>query len=137
MGFILSYIAIILFTIVYLLDSVIIMIFNVANIKWFKGVSKLKYTKAFAIDVFANYLFPTTWTFLFSWKGGYKFGRFGETLSSVLGRKKIEKSLSWFGLVVYYILYAIDVPRWKLGGHCYWAIMHDYQIINYIYRLQK
>jgi hypothetical protein len=132
MGFLLSYIAIILFVIVYLLDEIILMVVNVKNRKWFKTVSQRKYTKAFDIDVFANYLFPTTWTFIFSWKGGYKFGRFGETLSSVLGRKKIDNSLSWIGIFIYYLLYALDFSKWKAGGHCYWAIMHEYQIINFI-----
>lgn len=132
MGFILSYIAIGLFLVVYLIDSVLILVIDVKNKKWYKVVNQRKYTKAFDIDVFGNYLLPDTWTFFLSWGGGYKFGRFGETLSSVLGRKKLDNSLSWIGLFLYYFLYAFDFTKWKVGGHCYWAIMHDYQINNFI-----
>lgn len=136
MGFILSYIAIILFVFIYLLDSIIILIIDVKNRKWFRTVNKQKYTKAFDIDVFANYLFPKTWNLLLGSRG-YQFGRFGETLSSAIGRKYIENSLSWFGYFIYYFLYLVDFSTWKAGGHCKASIMHDYQITNYINKLQK
>jgi hypothetical protein len=137
MGFILSYIAIVLFVIIYLLDEIIVMVINVRERKWFKTVSKRKYTKAFAIDVFANFLFPTTWTFLLSKKSGYKFGKLGETLSSVLGRKKIENSLNFFGKIIYYTLYAVDFSAWKKGGHCFASIMTENQINEFLNKQKR
>jgi hypothetical protein len=131
MGFLLSYIALILFTFIYLLDEVIIMIFEVRDRKWWKLVSKKKYGKAFKVDVFANELFPTTWKVFLSWNGGYKFGRKGETLSSCFGKKKLEKTLSWIGLFWYYLLYILDYTTWRKGGHCIASIMSDEEINNF------
>ena len=90
MGFILSIIALSLFVLVYLLDELTVLVINVKGKKWFKTTAKRKFTKAFKVDVFANYLFPDFWNFAFS-KGGYKFGVFGETLSSCFGKKRLEK----------------------------------------------
>jgi hypothetical protein len=132
LGYILAYIAIALFTIVYLIDGIIILFFEVKNKKWYELTSKKSKTKAFRTDVIANWLFPDTWTFLFSWKGGYKFGRFGETLSSVLGKKKMDKSLSWVGKFFYYFLYAIDGTSWFKGGHCFVSIASDEDIQKFI-----
>ena len=132
MGFILSFIAHILFTLVYLLDGIIILFVGVRGRKYYELVSKRKFDKAFKTDVLANFLFPTTWTFFFSHYGGYKFGRFGETLSSAIGRKSQDNSLGWFGYVFYYILYGVDYTKWKLGGHCVANIMSEEEIENFI-----
>lgn len=133
MGFILSIIALILFVVVYILDEITVLFTNVKNRKWFKVTSERKFSKAFKIDVFANYLFPDFWNLVFS-KGGYRFGIFGETLSSALGRKKIEKSLSYVGLLIYYILYTVDVSQWKNNGHCIASIMSESEIENFLKR---
>lgn len=132
LSLLLSFIAQILFSIVYLVDEVIILFVGVKGRRYYELVSNRKYDKAFKTDVFANFLFPTTWTFLFSSKGGYNFGRFGETLSSALGRKKLDNSLSWLGYALYYLLYALDFSTWKLGGHCVTSIMSDEEINNFL-----
>lgn len=131
-NYLLSYIAIVLFVAVYLLDSILLLFNDVQRRKWYKLTSGRSREKAFKTDVIANWLFPSTWNFLFSWKGGYKFGKFGETLSSCLGRKKKEKTLSYTGLFLYLLLYAIDVSSWKKGGHCEASIMTDLEIENFI-----
>lgn len=131
MGFILSHIALILFVVVYMLDGFTSLFINVEKRKWYKITSKRKFTKAFKVDVFANFLFPDFWNLIFS-KGGYPFGKFGETLSSCLGRKKIEKTLSWFGLIFYYILFVIDFSQWKNKGHCVASIMTTQQIADFL-----
>lgn len=131
MGFILSYIALILFVAVYILDEFTCLFIDVRKRKWFYLTSKRKYSKAFKVDVFANFLFPDFWNLIFS-KGGYEFGIFGETLSSCIGRKQVDKTLSKFGLCFYYLLYAIDFTKWKQGGHCNWAIMSEEQINNFL-----
>ena len=132
MGHLLSIVAVSLFGLVFLLDDILIMIRGVKGRKYYQLTSKRKYDKAFKTDVFANFLFPTTWTFLFSRYGGYKFGRFGETLSSAIGRKSQDDSLNFFGLGFYYILYGCDYTKWKKGGHCVANIMNDEEINNFI-----
>lgn len=90
------------------------------------------YKKAKYIDIFGNFLFPEFWNFTLSDDGdNYKFGKLGETISSVLGKKKLEESLSFIGLCLYYILYIIDVKSWKYGGHCIRYIMNEQQINNF------
>jgi hypothetical protein len=131
MGFILSIIALSLFVLVYLLDELTVLVINVKGKKWFKTTAKRKFTKAFKVDVFANYLFPDFWNFAFS-KGGYKFGVFGETLSSCFGKKRLEKSLNWFGLFVSWIIDAIDFTTWKKRGHCIASIMTEEEILNFL-----
>lgn len=132
MGYILAYVAILLFTIVYLLDSVVILLYQVKGRKWYLHTSSKSRSKAFKTDIIANWLFPDTWSFLFSKKGGYRFGRFGESLSSCLGRKFEEHTLSLMGYAFYYILYFLDYTAWKTGGHCFISIMSDEQINKFI-----
>lgn len=131
MGFILAFIANVLFSLIYLIDGFIILLTNVVGKKWYRTTSIRSRDKAFKTDIISNWLFPTTWNLLFS-NGGYSFGRFGESLSSCLGRKKQENTLSWVGLIFYYILYAIDYTNWEKGGHCIASIMTDAQIKNFI-----
>lgn len=92
---------------------------------------KYNYNSAFNLDIYAQYNFRSLWNLIFS-KGGFKFGtNKEETISSVLGFKKLEKSLRWFGLVWYYFLYAVDVTKWGEGGHCANAIDWElHELIN-------
>jgi hypothetical protein len=131
MGFILSIVALILFVLVYILDEITIMLVDVRHRKWFKTTAKRKLNKAFKVDVFANFLFPVFWNVAFS-KGGYEFGRFGETLSSCFGKKRLEKSLSWFGLFVSWTIDCIDFTTWSKGGHCIASVMNEDNINNFL-----
>lgn len=92
--------------------------------EWFS----YSYNSAMNIDIYAQYDLRTLWNFLFSKKGdNFKFGTNQiETISSVLGYKKLEKSLGWFGVIWYYLLYAFDITKWFKGGHCQYAI--DWQL---------
>ncbi|GIZ09969.1 hypothetical protein [Flavobacterium sp. UMI-01] len=131
MGFLLSIIALILFVFVYILDEITVLVIDVKNRKWFKITAERKFKKAFKVDVFANNLFPSFWNAALS-KGGYQFGRFGETLSSVFGKKRLEKSLSWLGWLVSILIDAIDFTKWNKGGHCIASIMTDEAIESFI-----
>ena len=131
MGFILYPIAIILFAIVGVVYEFIMLFIGVYKRKWFKTVNQRKFNSSFRIDVLGNWLFADLWNVVYS-KGGYQFGRFGETISSALGRKFIEESLSLFGLLWYYILYAADYTNWRKGGHCIANIQSDEQINNFL-----
>ena len=117
MGIILAPISLILFFIVFIVESIFSMFFETRKRKWFKVFSSRMYKKAKLVDIFGNYLFPEFWNWLFS-KGGYNYGRLGETISSCTGKKYLENTLSIWGLILYYVLYIIDVPSWKFGGHC-------------------
>jgi hypothetical protein len=132
MGIILAPIALILFIIVFIIETFFSLFFETKKRKWFTLISARLYKKAKLIDIFGNYLFPEFWNFIFSKKGdNYKYGVLGETLSSATGKKKIEKSLTKTGLILYYILYVIDFPSWKYGGHCIRYIMSEEQIKNF------
>lgn len=131
MGFLLAQISLILFVVVYFLDGITMLFIDVKDRKWYKTTEKRKFTKAFKVDVFGNNLFGNFWNLIFS-TGGYLFGRFGETISSCLGRKKLENTLSLFGLFSYYILYGLDYTKWKQGGHCIASIMTEQEITNFL-----
>lgn len=132
MGIILAPIALILFIIVFIIETMFSLFFETKNRKWFQLISKRMYEKAKLIDIFGNYLFPEFWNFVFSKKGNnYKFGRLGETISSCLGKKRLENSLSLIGYGMYYILYILDWTAWKKGGHCVYHIMSEEQIKNF------
>lgn len=132
MGILLAPLALILFIIVFIIETIFSLFFQTKNRKWFKIVSVRLHRKAKLIDIFGNYLFPEFWNFIFSKNGvNYKYGRWAETISSVTGKKRLEKSLSFTGLVLYYILYLIDFTSWKHGGHCIRWIQSEEEIKNF------
>lgn len=132
MGIILAPIALMLFVLVFIVETFFSLFFETKKRKWFTLISARLYRKAKLIDIFGNFLFPEFWNFIFSKKGdNYKYGVLGETLSSATGKKKIENSLTKTGLILYYILYIIDFPSWKYGGHCIRHIMSEEQIKNF------
>jgi hypothetical protein len=104
---------------------------NVKGRKWYQLIDQRAFTLAYNIDVFGNYQYARFWELIFS-KGGYSFGRFGETISSALGKKQLEKSLSMGGWVIVVILFIIDVPKWFQRGHCIASIQTDAEINNFI-----
>ena len=94
-GVILSILALFLFIIIAIIDLFFLMIYKTKDRKWYQLINERHFQKAFNIDVFGNYQFNELWNLILS-KGNYKFGRFGETLSSCLGKKQLENSLSLF-----------------------------------------
>lgn len=131
MGFILATLALLLFTVVYLLSGIGDLFIDIKDRKWFKTTSKRKFSKAFKVDVFGNWLFKDFWNAVFS-KGGYSFGVWGETLSSCFGKKRQEKSLSILGYTISIIIDVIDFTKWRKGGHCHASIQTDEQINNFL-----
>lgn len=132
MGIILAPIALILFILVFIVETFFSLFFETKKRKWLTLISARLYRKAKLIDIFGNYLFPEFWNFIFSKKGyNYRYGRLGETISSCTGKKRIENSLNIVGLSLYYILYIIDIPSWKYGGHCKRWIQTEEQIKNF------
>jgi hypothetical protein len=132
MGYILATLALILFIIVYMLDGLIMLFVQIKNRKWFKTVNDRKFKKAVIIDVFGNYLFKDFWNLTLSKSGdNYKFGILGETISSCLGKKRIEGSLTMVGYGISKVLDFIDFTTWKEGGHSKASIMSEEQIQNF------
>lgn len=132
MGIILAPISFILFCIVFILETTFSLFFETKKRKWFTLISSRLYKKAKLVDIFGNYLFPEFWTWTFSKKNkGYNFGKLGETISSVCWKKKEDNSLNYIGLFLYYMLYVIDYPSWKYGGHCKRYKMSEEQIKNF------
>ncbi len=74
-------------------------------------------------DCYANHNYQISLNFWLS-KGGYAFGNPKETISSVLGKKGVEKSLNIWGWCWYYFLYAVDFTQWNNGGHCFASIIN-------------
>ncbi len=136
MSIILSFIALILFAFVGIIDSFFNLVYKVRGRKWYKLTNGRNFKKSLNIDVFGNYQYVDLWNFLFS-KGGYEFGKFGETMSSCFGKKQLEKTLSWFGWVVLIIINIIDYTKWiqglkGKGFHCNAAIQPEEEIKKFI-----
>lgn len=131
MGVILSLISLILFVIVFLIEGIVMLFVNVKGRHWYQVSERRKFTKAKRVDILGNWLFGDFFNVALS-KGGYRFGRFGETLSSVFGKKRAEKSLNWLGWTVSVLIDAIDFTKWKKGGHCAASIMTDEAIESFL-----
>ncbi|AUS06493.1 hypothetical protein [Pseudotamlana carrageenivorans] len=136
MNVVLSFIAQFLFAFVGVVDSVFQLFYKVKNKKWYKTTNGRSFKKALNIDVFGNYQYNELWNVLFS-KNGYQFGRFGETMSSCFGKKQKEKSLTWFGWMVLFLINTVDVTKWVngfkgKGFHCEASIQSDAAIADFI-----
>jgi hypothetical protein len=93
MGFLLLYIA-----------WVLLLPLTILN--WFFVKRKKGYFRSTAIniDVFANKEFRTLWNKLLITESGYKFGEDFETISSVLGKNILKKTLTATGKVLVFLL---------------------------------
>jgi hypothetical protein len=136
MSILLSIIAIALLTLVHIVYNIVMLFTGVKNRKWYNLIDKRAFELAFNIDVFGNYQYKNLWNLLFS-KGGYEFGVFGETISSCLGKKMLEKSLTIFGWVIAVIINIVDFGKYKSGFtgkgfHCVASIQTDEEIKNFI-----
>ncbi len=127
MGFVLSIISLFLFILVFILDTIFKLFYHVAKRQWYMLINKRFFYKAYLIDVFGNFIFADFWNYTLS-KGGYKFGVFGETLSSCFGKKLQEKSLSILGYIIACSINIVDFSTWHKGGHCFDSILTKEQI---------
>ena len=121
MGFLLLIITWILTPVLELISLLTILWVKRKEYSFLKTVSGFFKSGAIDRDRFGNHNYKTALNFWLS-KGGYEFGNYIETISSVLGKKGVEKSLNAFGWFWYYLLYAIDYSNWKKGGHCFASI---------------
>ena len=124
-GFILSFIAYILFIPMAIVNFFTVLYKNVKVHGFLKTMNKYWFTNALEIDIWSNYHFRTTWNTFLRKKGGYKFGKKRETISSALGKNQRDKTLSIPGWILCIILYIIDFKAWKKGGHCIASINNN------------
>ncbi|MEW7289414.1 hypothetical protein [Aquimarina sp. 2304DJ70-9] len=75
---------------------------------FFKGVGGFFLEIAVSIDQLGNVIMQHLLNMLWLKKGGYKFGNRDETISSVLGKNKVQNTLSGFGKFIVAILDIID-----------------------------
>ena len=72
---------------------------------------------ALSLDAFANREFRATWNKWLITKEGYKFGKRGETISSVLGKNLLKNTLSKTGKILVFILsekHCIDAADYSI-----------------------
>ncbi len=85
-----------------------------------KTMSNSFRSAALAIDILGNVLCADMLNAFFIKKGGYHFGKQGETISSALGKNQLRGTLTGTGQLIVDILDAID------PNHCINAIQ-DFQ----------
>ena len=88
-------------------------------INWFIVLFKYGLSNAYfmetAIDLdkFGNRNFRTFLNATMRLRNGYKFGNVNETISSALGKNQRDKTLSWFGVGICFILDKLDKDHCK------------------------
>ena len=65
------------------------------------------------IDKFGNRNFRTFLNATMRVRNGYNFGNVNETISSALGKNQRDKTLSWFGKFIAFVLDKIDKDHCK------------------------
>ncbi|GAA4279409.1 hypothetical protein [Aquimarina mytili] len=75
---------------------------------FFKGLGGFFLEIAISIDQLGNVIMQHLLNMLWLKKGGYKFGNRDETISSVLGKNKVQNTLTGFGKFIVKILDTID-----------------------------
>ena len=78
----------------------------------FKDLGYFK-SSAVNLDRFGNFEFRTLFNLVLKKKGGYEFGNFEETISSVLGKNQRDKTLSTTGKTLVWILDTIEKEHCK------------------------
>ena len=78
----------------------------------FKDLGYFK-SSAVNLDRFGNFEFRTLFNLVLKKKGGYEFGNFEETISSVLGKNQRDNTLSRTGKVLVWILDMIEKEHCK------------------------
>lgn len=94
----------------YFIATIILLYVNFYNRKLIKKRGKISgydRSQAMAIDVFAGRNYRTLWNETLITEKGYKFGEDGETMSSVLGKNLVDKTLT--------TVPSPDMPRWFYG----------------------
>jgi hypothetical protein len=104
LGIILYIVAVILFIPLTIINFVCVLVKY--GLKW-STIDGFFYETAVDIDRFGNRNFRTLWNLTLQ-RNGYKFGNINETISSALGKNKINNTLTIAGKVLCFILDTLD-----------------------------
>jgi hypothetical protein len=104
MGILLYIVAVILFVPLTIINFICVLIKY--GLKW-STIDGFFYETAVDIDRFGNRNFRTLWNLTLQ-RNGYKFGNINETISSALGKNKINNTLTTAGKVLCFILDTFD-----------------------------
>lgn len=106
MGIILYIIAVILWVIITPVNWAIVAVKYGLSNKYF-------FETAIDVDKFGNRNFRAFLNATMRLSGGYAFGNPSETISSALGKNQRDKTLSWFGAAIAFIIDMIDKEHCK------------------------
>lgn len=119
MGFILAILALFLALVLFPIGLLITFIANLYKRRWkfsFKRLDEQFLSIATSIDASGNVVCKDLFNLALINKKGYLFGNRKETISSVLGKNQLHGNLSWCGILLAWILDAID------KNHCFNSI---------------
>jgi hypothetical protein len=119
MGFVLFFVAAVLSLILYPLALVTSLIINFWKRRFKDGISRLNqqfFEIAASLDATGNVICDDLFNLVLIKKGAYKFGNRKETVSSVLGKNQLAKTLTWSGWILTKILDTIQAK------HCFKSI---------------
>jgi len=116
MGIILYIVAVILFIPLTFINFIVVLFKY--GLKW-STINGFFYETAVDIDRFANRNFRALWNATLRTKEGYPFGNINETISSALGKNKVNGTLTLAGRVLCSILCLID------KNHCIKSINNE------------
>lgn len=89
-----------------------------------RSLNKEGLNSALAKDISGNVAYSTMLNDWFIKKGGYHYGKAGETISSATGKNMMKGTLTWLGKGFAGFLNLVDFRNWKNGGHC-WVSIDD------------
>lgn len=125
MGLILFAISIILFVVLMPLNAIstfIVIIIEATKGNFFYSIywhlDRLFLSGAISIDTLGNVLFQHLFNVTLRKEDGYKFGKIGETVSSVLGKNQRDNTLTKAGKLLCFILDFLD------ENHCEKSIVN-------------
>lgn len=108
MGSLLFFVATLLYIPLSVINMAVVLYKNSRVRGFFRVIDRYLYEEAYAIDVFANRSFRTLWNTVLKKRGGYSFGKSGETISSALGKNKRDGTLSIVGKLIDWVLNIFD-----------------------------
>lgn len=108
MGSLLFFVATLLYIPLSVINMAVVLYKNSRVRGFFRVIDSYLYEEAYAIDVFANRSFRTLWNTILKKRGGYSFGKSGETISSALGKNKRDGTLSIAGKLLDWVLNMFD-----------------------------
>jgi hypothetical protein len=113
LGLLLFIIAYTLFIPLTMINIVFVLVTKVKAYQFLKTIGGYFADEALSLDIYGNRSLRTMWNIILRKKNGYKFGVPGETISSALGKNQRDKTMTWVGCLLCFILHVIDRDHCK------------------------